>query len=118
MGSPDELAAAAAHTVAHLRAVAGRYPDDTGLARLLEDLHAGSAEFRDLWADADAGGWRSHTKTIVHPTLGPLRLECDTLHVPDTDQNLLVYSAGAGSPEVEALGLLRVVGTQEMSTAR
>ena len=50
--------------------VAGRYPDDPGLARLLEELHAGSAEFRELWASTDAGGWRSHTKTVTHPTLG------------------------------------------------
>ena len=67
---PEERAATAVQTVANLRSVAGRYPDDPGLARLLDELHAGSAEFRELWADADAGGWRSHTKTVAHPTLG------------------------------------------------
>ena len=71
-GTPDELAATAAQTVAHLRSVAGRYPDDPGLARLLEELRRGSAEFRALWEDTDAGGWRSHTKTVEHLTLGRL----------------------------------------------
>ena len=104
--------------MAHLRAVAGRYPDDTGLARLLEELHEGSSEFRELWADTDAGGWRSHTKTVTHPSLGELKFECDTLHVPDVDQSLIVYSAAPGSHEAEALALLRVVGTQDLSTAR
>jgi transcriptional regulator with XRE-family HTH domain len=117
-GTPEERAATAAQSVANLRSVAGRYPDDPGLVRLLEERHEGSAEFRELWADAQAGGWRSHTKTVVHPTLGPLTLECDTLHVPDVDQNLLVYSAAPGSREAEALALLRVVGTQELTTAR
>ena len=117
-GTPEERTATAVQSVANLRSVAGRYPDDPGLARLIEDLHRGSAEFRDLWADSDAGGWRSHTKTVEHPTLGRLTLECDTLHVPDVDQNLLVYSAAPGSADAEALALLRVVGTQELSTAR
>jgi transcriptional regulator with XRE-family HTH domain len=117
-GTPEERAATAAQTVANLRSVAARYPDDPGLARLLEELHAGSAEFRELWVDADAGEWRSHTKTVTHPSLGELVLECDTLHVPDVDQRLIVYSAAPGSPEAEALALLRVVGTQEFSRAR
>jgi transcriptional regulator with XRE-family HTH domain len=117
-GTPDERVASAAQTVAHLRSVAGRYPDDPGLARLLQDLHEGSTEFRELWASTDAGGWRSHTKTVAHPSLGELTLECDTLHVPDVDQRLLVYSAAPGSPAAEALALLRVVGTQDLSPAR
>jgi transcriptional regulator with XRE-family HTH domain len=117
-GTPDERAATAAQTVANLRSVAGRYPDDPGLARLLQDLHAGSAEFRGLWADSDASAWRSHTKTVTHPALGELTLECDTLHVPDADQVLIVYSAAPGTPESDALALLRVVGTQDLSPSR
>jgi len=116
-GRPEELAATAAQTVGSLRSVAARYPDDPGLARLLEDLRAGSPAFRHLWATADAGGWRSHTKSVLHPTLGELVLECDTLHLPDSDQSLLVYSAAPGTHEAEALALLRVVGTEEFSSA-
>jgi transcriptional regulator with XRE-family HTH domain len=115
-GPPAEREATAAQTVANLRSVAGRYPDDPGLARLLEELQHGSAEFRELWTHTDAGAWRSHTKTVEHPTLGVLVLECDTLHVPDVDQNLIVYSAAPGSPEADALALLRVVGTQDLSS--
>ena len=117
-GPPEERAATAAQTVAKLRSVAGRYPDDRGLVRLLEDLHAGSAEFRELWTESDAGEWRSHTKTVTHPSLGELTLDCDALHVPDVDQRLIVYSAAPGTPEAEALALLGVVGTQELSPVR
>jgi transcriptional regulator with XRE-family HTH domain len=117
-GTPEERAATAEQSVANLRSVAGRYPDDPGLARLLDELHRGSPEFRGLWATTDASTWRSHTKTVEHPTLGVLRLECDTLHVPDVDQSLIVYSAAPGSPEADALALLRVLGTQDLTTAR
>ena len=47
-----------------------------------------------------------------------LVLECDTLHVPDTDQLVVVYSAAPDTPEAGALALLRVVGTQEIGEDR
>ncbi|NHA69495.1 helix-turn-helix transcriptional regulator [Phycicoccus flavus] len=115
-GTPDEKDLTARQTVASLRAAAARYPDDPGLRRLLADLHEGSASFRELWDDTDAGLWRSHRKTVDHPSLGPVTLECDALHLPDSDQTVTVYSAEAGSPEAEALALLRVVGTQDLAT--
>jgi transcriptional regulator with XRE-family HTH domain len=117
-GSDEEREIVTSQTVANLRSAAGRYPDDPGLRRLLADLHEGSPEFRELWEDTDAGAWRSHTKTLVHPTLGELTLECDTLHVPDADQLLVVYSAAPGTHEAESLSLLRVIGTQDLASAR
>ena len=53
-------------------------------------------------------------KTIEHPSLGPITLDCDALHVLDCDQTVIVYSAEPGTPEAEALALLRVIGTQWM----
>lgn len=115
VGSTEaERAATAATAVAGLRAANARYPDDPGLTRLLADLRRGSAEFSNLWETQGAGGWRSHRKTVAHPTLGRLTLDCDTLHVPDADQMVVVYSAEAGTTGAEALGLLRVVGTQTL----
>ncbi|KRE63661.1 XRE family transcriptional regulator [Nostocoides sp. Soil756] len=116
-GSGEERAATARQSVASLRSAAARYPDDPGLRRLLADLLAGSAEFRHLWETAEAGAWRSHTKTVLHPALGELVLECDTLHLPDSDQLLIVYSAEPGSAAAESLALLRVVGTQDLTAA-
>ncbi|MEU1983141.1 helix-turn-helix transcriptional regulator [Nocardia sp. NPDC019395] len=101
--------------VANLRTAAARYPSDQGLAELLADLRTGSTEFTQLWDEAEAGSWRSHTKTVRHPELGELILDCDTLHVPDVDQSVVVYSAAPGTPEAESLALLRVVGTQNLS---
>ncbi|MCW2786358.1 MAG: family transcriptional regulator [Marmoricola sp.] len=115
-GSPEDIHAAAVQTVASLRSAAGRYPDDPGVARLLEELTAGSAEFRELWDDGATGAWRTHTKTLLHPVVGSIVLDCDTLVVPDVDQTLHVYSATPGTPDAEKLALLRVVGTQELSS--
>jgi transcriptional regulator with XRE-family HTH domain len=116
-GTDEQRAATARQTVASLRSAVGRYPDDPGLAKLLADLRAGSAEFRELWETTEAGAWRSLTKTLQHPSLGELVLECDTLHVPDLDQMVVVYSAAPGTHEAEALELLRVIGTQNLGPA-
>ncbi|GAA1426892.1 helix-turn-helix transcriptional regulator [Microlunatus lacustris] len=109
---PGESAAIAAQTVGCLRTAAARYPGDPALLQLLADLRTGSAEFAALWESAPAGGWRSHRKTVLHPRLGPLLLDCDTLLVPDDDQSVVVYSAAPGTPEASALSLLGVVGTE------
>ncbi|WP_026926322.1 helix-turn-helix transcriptional regulator [Granulicoccus phenolivorans] len=110
--SPAEAADADALVVASLRAAAARYPDDPALRSLIAELLAGSVRFAGLWESTFAGFMRSHAKTVIHPELGPLRLECDTLEIPDDDQQLIVYSAAPGTREAEALELLRVIGTQ------
>lgn len=116
--SDDERASTAAQAVMGLRAAAARYPKDAELLRLVADLRAGSEEFNRLWDEGGVSTWRSHRKTFKHPELGPLTLDCDTLHVPDADQSVVVYSAAAGTPEHDQLSLLRVVGTQDFSAAR
>ena len=114
-GDAAAQAAVARHAVANLRSASSRYPDDVGLRQLVADLRAGSAEFRDLWEVTDAGRWRDAVKTMVHPTLGPIEMDCQTLYLPDTDQQLVVYSAAPGSPAAASLELLRVIGTQELA---
>lgn len=89
--------------VARLRAAAGRYPHDPRLGRLLAELRAGSAEFTEIW-DTDpvrAPGHRA--KTVAHPRLGPLRLNCDVLTLPDDDQQIVFVTADPGSPTARAL---------------
>ena len=116
-GDPDEDEQTAVEAVASLRLVAARYPDDPGMARLVDDLRAGSARFARLWEEGPVAERRSSRKTVHHPDLGRLVLDCDALHVADVDQTLVVYSASPGTPEAEALALLRVVGLQDMETA-
>ncbi|WP_432968459.1 helix-turn-helix transcriptional regulator [Dactylosporangium sp. CA-233914] len=88
--------------VARLRAAADRYPHDERLAGLLRDLRA-SDEFRGVWDlnPVRAPGHRS--KTMEHPRLGPLRLDCDILTVPDDDQQVVFITGAPGSPSARAL---------------
>lgn len=112
--SAEEAARTASESVAHLRSVAARYPDDPGLRRLLDDLQGGSSLFRELWAQHHVAERRSSKKTVDHPVVGSITLDCDTMLLPDTEQRLIVYSAPPGSAASEALALLRVVGMQNM----
>ena len=112
---PDERERTAVEGVAALRAVAAKYPDDPGLRRLLAELHAGSAEFTRLWDEGRVAERRADTKTVDHPDLGPITLDCDVLLLPDTDQRLVAYSAAPGTPAAEALAVLRVVGIQSLT---
>jgi transcriptional regulator with XRE-family HTH domain len=116
--APEDDEATAAETVASLRLAAARYPDDPGLRRLVEDLRAGSPRFARLWREGPVAERRASRKTVVHPDLGRLELDCDALHLPDVDQRLIVYSAPPSSPEAEALALLRVVGLQDLQHRR
>jgi hypothetical protein len=54
------------------------------------------------------------TKTFRHPVVGPITVDCDALALTDRDQNLVLYTAPAGSRDAEALALLNVLGTQNM----
>ena len=102
--------------VATLRDVVARYPDDPAPRRLVAQLRARSTEFAGLWALRQLEALHPTRKRFEHPELGMLDLDCDSLHVPGEDQTLIVYSASEGSPEAEALALLRVLGTQRMTT--
>jgi transcriptional regulator with XRE-family HTH domain len=112
---PDEAERTAAETAADLRAVAAKYPDDPGLQRLVAELHTRSPQFARLWDERRVAQRRNDTKTVDHPELGAITLDCDVLILPDTDQRLVVYSAAPHSPAAEALAVLRVVGIQSLT---
>jgi transcriptional regulator with XRE-family HTH domain len=83
--------------VARLRTAAARYPDDPRLARLLADLRA-SEEFTRIWDTNPVRTPGHRTKTLDHPSYGPIRVNCDVLAVPDDDQQVVFITADPGSP--------------------
>jgi transcriptional regulator with XRE-family HTH domain len=105
----------ARESVADLRAAAARYPHASGVHRLIDRLLAASAEFRRLWANQDVAVRRSAHKRLHHPAVGWLDLDCEALHDPHQDQWIVLYTAAPATPSYEALRLLKVVGTQDLS---
>ncbi|WP_433178211.1 helix-turn-helix transcriptional regulator [Actinoallomurus sp. CA-150999] len=101
--------------VADLRAVAGRRSGDPTVAGLVDRLQAASADFRRLWAEHEVAVRRADRKTVLHPRVGRLLLDCETLVTPDQRQQLLVLTA-ADAETRERLELLRVLGVEEFPT--
>ncbi len=98
--------------VADLRAAAGRRTGDREVAGLVERLQAASADFRRLWAEHEVAVRRADRKTVLHPRVGPLLMDCETLVTPDQGQQLLVLTP-ADAETRERLELLRVLGSEE-----
>jgi transcriptional regulator with XRE-family HTH domain len=88
--------------VARLRAAADRYPHDAALTGLLAELRA-SAEFTEIWATNPVRAPGHRRKIMHHPELGPLRINCDVLTVPDDDQQVVFMTADPGSSTARAL---------------
>lgn len=115
--SAAEVSAFEEFAVADLRRVIGNYPDDSNLQQLVTDLRQASARFDELWqrhvvTQPDTGG----AKTIQHPEVGPITLNCDVLSVTGTDLRMIVYTADPTGPDAEKLDLIRVLGLQRLST--
>ncbi|WP_191249484.1 helix-turn-helix transcriptional regulator [Amycolatopsis deserti] len=113
---PDTWEQFGVNLASELRAAVAKYPDDPGIRELIEDLLAGSAEFRELWSRHDVIVWRGHTKVLHHPHVGRFQVDCEVLQVRDRDQRVILYTAEPGSPGQEALRLLKVLGTQDLGT--
>ncbi|MBU2666900.1 helix-turn-helix transcriptional regulator [Actinoplanes bogorensis] len=101
-------------TVSDLRAVAGRRHDDPTVVRLISALLEKSGDFRRLWEEHEVGVRRADRKTFLHPRVGRLDMNCETLVTPDQRQMLLVLTP-ADAESRERLDLLRVVGIEEFS---
>ncbi|MGW4839570.1 helix-turn-helix transcriptional regulator [Streptomyces globisporus] len=111
-GAPEERGHQARQLVADLRAAAGRRSGDPVVAGLIDRLRAASEEFRRIWAEHEVGVRRADRKTLLHPRVGRLVMDCETLVTPDHGQLLLVLTpADAGTRE--RLDLLRVLGIEE-----
>ncbi|KUL48272.1 XRE family transcriptional regulator [Streptomyces violaceusniger] len=101
--------------VADLRTAAARYPADQRLRRLVAELRANSERFAELWDSGTVGHHEASRKTIDHPRVGTLTLDCDVLTVAGSDLRIVVYTAEPGTEDAERLALLTVLGTQTLT---
>jgi hypothetical protein len=113
--APEEYEHHARQLVSDLRATAGRRSGDPTVAGLVDRLRAASTDFRRLWAEHEVAVRRADRKTLLHPRVGRLLMDCETLVTPDQGQQLLVLTP-ADAEARERLELLRVLGIEEFPT--
>jgi MmyB-like transcription regulator ligand binding domain len=70
-----------------------------------------------LWTEHEVAVRRADRKRIIHPEVGTLDLLCEVLVGASGDQFLVVLFARPGTDAREKLDLLRVIGTQDLTTA-
>jgi transcriptional regulator with XRE-family HTH domain len=101
--------------VAHLRTMAGRYPDDVQLSELVDELRTHSVEFRREW-DLHPVRTKSHgTLCFVHPELDRITLFYEIARLPqDSEQMLIVFTGAPGSEGESALRRLSGAVTSDL----
>jgi hypothetical protein len=77
---------------------------------LVRRLRAASEEFSGLWDAHRVAVRRRSRMRVIHPEVGPIVFDCEVLLTPAEDQRLLVFTPPPGSPSVDALGLLDLLG--------
>ncbi|MFC3504605.1 helix-turn-helix transcriptional regulator [Micromonospora krabiensis] len=96
--------------VATLRAAYGSMGPQSRAGEFVRALRKASPEFVELWERHEVGRRFADHKTLVHPELGPIELDCQALFTEDQSQALLVLTAPPRSEGYEKLQLLRVLG--------
>jgi transcriptional regulator with XRE-family HTH domain len=97
-------------SAAQLRAASARYPADRVLGELVNELAAQSPDFAAGWRDHNVRPISTLRKYLRHPELGELELDCQTLLLPGTDLQLVMYTADPCSPSAAALARLGTRG--------
>lgn len=109
---PEEHENHGRRLVADLRATAGRRSGDPVVTGLVDRLLAASDDFRRMWTEHEVAVRRTDRKVFLHPRVGRLTMDCETLMTPDQRQMLLVLTP-ADADTRERLDLLRVLGVEE-----
>ncbi|MFJ8792137.1 helix-turn-helix domain-containing protein [Streptomyces sp. NPDC102462] len=94
-----------AAVVSDLRRATGRFTQDRRLTALIRDLTAGNQRFAELWATGEVAAHREDHKTIDHPSVGPVTVDCDVLTDLDSELKIVIMTAAPGSEDETKLRL-------------
>ncbi|MCD2190497.1 helix-turn-helix transcriptional regulator [Actinomycetospora soli] len=108
--APEDHATLSRVYVSGLRGIVTLRGPESRAAGLAELLLPQSEEFRRLWETHEVGVRPADVKRFVHPEVGLLELNCQTLVDPAQSHLLLVYTAVPGTESHEKLELLSVLG--------
>ncbi|NKZ01958.1 helix-turn-helix domain-containing protein [Nocardiopsis dassonvillei subsp. albirubida] len=109
---PVNAEAADRALVADLRRAVARFPDDPRVSDLVASRVAGNPRFASFWADAAVGRHAEDRKTIRHPDIGEVSVDCDVLTDGDTDLKIVAYTAAPGSEDESKLELAGIISPQ------
>lgn len=104
--------------MANLRAAYGAMGPRSRAGELVRALQKVSAEFAALWDRHEVAKRFEDHKTLVHPQLGDIELDCQVLFTEDQSQLLLVLTAPPRTEGYEKLQLLAVLGQERFVPAQ
>lgn len=102
--------------VASLRMAYGALGEKSRAGELVRLLLPRSEEFRELWERHEVTHRFEDHKTLLHPQVGRIDVDCQVLSAQDQGQALLVLTPVPGSEAEEKIRLLAVLGHEEFST--
>jgi transcriptional regulator with XRE-family HTH domain len=103
--------------VANLRAAYAAAGQQSRAGVLVRQLQKQSAEFAEIWRTHVVGTRFGDHKTLVHPQVGHIELDCQVMFNEDQSQALLVLTAAPRSEAADKLALLAVLGQQQFTTS-
>lgn len=95
---------------ADLRRASACYPGDIRLAELIRRTLDGNPRFAQLWRDGSVGRHAEDRKTVRHPEIGDITVDCDVLADTDSDVKVVIYTAVPGSEDETKLDLALAAG--------
>ncbi|WP_117198527.1 helix-turn-helix transcriptional regulator [Nocardiopsis sp. TNDT3] len=110
--APDDHELLSRMHVSGLRRLVALRGSDSRAAHYAGLLLDRSEEFRLLWDEHEIGVPSSGVRRFLHPEVGALELDYQTLLDPYHSHHLLVYTAVPGTESHEKLQLLSVIGVQ------
>ena len=94
--------------VARLRAALLRYPADTSLAALVDEMRSRSRLFDDLWRTPRPVAAYESSAAFIHPEAGTVTLVGSLIAIPGDDLSALLLTAAPGS--ADAARLAEIIG--------
>jgi transcriptional regulator with XRE-family HTH domain len=104
--------------VANLRAAYGSLGPKSRAGELVLALQKASPEFAELWKEHEVAQRFADHKTLIHPELGEIEVDCQVLFTEDQSQALLVLTAAPRSESHDKLQLLSVLGQERFANSR
>ena len=101
---------------ARLRSALTTGSDTHRAARIVAELHERSPEFVRFWDLQEVAQRYDDHKTVVHPELGRIDVDCEVLYAENRAQTLIVLTARPGTESHTKLQLLSVIGHQQLTS--